>query len=145
MVKKRLASMGPAGMTAAVFLLLSVALFSGFAKHDTAERSRNDDAEALRCRSLSNQLATEYTESQSEIAQETDETTRILNGLGLYDSQLAIMERMHRVAPTIGRYEKYGATLAMYLDLRRKGCSPDVAASTLGRIDTWMERWTHMD
>ena len=100
---------------------------------------------SLRHHTLLKELATEYTESEAEIARETDDATTLLNGFGQDEGQLAILERMHRAAGTVGRYDKYGATLAMYVDLRRKGASSDEAASTIGRIDTWMERWPRLD
>lgn len=152
--------------TAPFAVMLSVALLSSLAEHRSATTRggsslvppeselgllatgkllRNKDAQVRFDRNLLSELATEYTETRSEIAQETDEATQFLEHLGLDESQLVIMERMHRVAPTIGRYDKYGATLAMYLELRMKGDSPDEAESTIGRVDTWMERWTQMD
>ena len=130
--------MGLACIAAAAVLLPSVVHLSS-----SVEALRVDGD--VRHHALLKELATEYTESEAEIARETDDATTLLNGFGQDEGQLAILERMHRVAGTVGMYDKYAATLAMYVDLRRKGASSDEAASTIGRIDTWMERWPGLD
>jgi hypothetical protein len=88
------------------------------------DRVQFDAIKVKRFRSVLNQLASKYPENQQQIGDMTAKAYQILEGKGVSESLLNIMEGMNLVCPTHSpKGYNYSTTISMYMVLRDTGRS----------------------
>ena len=95
-----------------------------------------DAIKVNRFRSVLKQLASKYPENQQQIGDMTAKAYQILEGKGVSESLLNIMEGMNLVFPERSpiRGYNYSMTLSMYMALRDKGESHQNTLTTMADV-----------